>query len=137
MPKNIVLYDDGCSMCTFQMKVLSWLDWSHALSLVPLSDPQARQIAPQLSPEQLEEAIHCVTPEGRVYRGARCIRFVGMRLPLLVPLALFLWFPGVIWIAEIVYQQVSRNRHLLSKVFGCKDACSILPARKREHDKLA
>lgn len=137
MTKHTVLYDDECSMCTFQMKVLSWLDWFQALSLTPLSDPKAQEVAPQLTPEQLQEAIHCVTPEGRVYRGARAIRFVGMRLPLLVPLALFLWLPGVIWIAEIVYQWVSRNRRLLSKVFGCKDACAILPARKREQDKLA
>ena len=137
MTQHTVLYDDGCSMCTFQMKVLSWLDWFGALSLTPLSDPKAKEVAPQLSPEQLQEAIHCVTPEGRVYRGARAIRFVGMRLPLLVPLALFMWLPGVIWIAEIVYQWVSRNRLLISRVFGCKDACAILPARKREQDKLA
>ncbi|MGB8170017.1 MAG: DUF393 domain-containing protein [Chthoniobacteraceae bacterium] len=137
MPKHIVLYDDECPMCTFQMKVLSWLDWSHALSLVPLSDAKAKEVAPQLTREDLMEAIHCVTPEGRVYRGARAIRFVGMRLPLLVPVALFLWLPGVIWIAEIVYQWVSRNRLLISRVFGCKDACAILPARKREQDKLA
>ena len=137
MTPHTVLYDDECSMCTFQMKVLSWLDWFHALSLTPLSDPKAQAVAPQLTAEQLQEAIHCVTPEGRVYRGARAIRFVGMRLPLLVPLALFLWLPGVIWVAEIVYQWVSRNRRLLSKVFGCKDACALMPARKREQDKLA
>jgi predicted DCC family thiol-disulfide oxidoreductase YuxK len=137
MNQHIVLYDDECPMCTFQMKVLSWLDWRHALALVPLSDPRAQEITPQLTREDLLEAIHCVTPEGSVYRGARAIRFVGMRLPLLVPLALFLWLPGVIWIAEIVYQWVSRNRHLLSRVFGCKDACALLPARKREQDKLA
>ena len=94
-------------------------------------------MAPQLSPEQLQEAIHCVTPEGRVYRGARAIRFVGMRLPLLVPLALFMWLPGVIWIAEIVYAWVSRNRLLFSRVFGCKEACALLPKRTREQDKLA
>jgi len=135
--KHIVLYDDECPMCTFQMKVLSWLDWRHALALVPLSDPQAQEVAPQLTREDLLEAIHCVTPERRIYRGARAIRFVGMRLPLLVPVALFLWLPGVIWIAEIVYQWVSRNRLLLSRIFGCKDACAILPARKREQDKLA
>ena len=58
-------------------------------------------------------------------------------LPLLVPLALFMWIPGVIWIAEIVYAWVSRNRTLLSRVFGCKDACAVMPARKREQDKLA
>jgi predicted DCC family thiol-disulfide oxidoreductase YuxK len=137
MNKHIVLYDDGCPMCTFQMKVLSWLDWFNVLALTPLSDQKAKEVAPTLTREDLLEAIHCVTPEGRIYRGARCIRFVGMRLPLLVPVALFLWIPGVIQIAEIIYQWVSRNRLLLSRVFGCKDACSILPAKKREQDKLA
>ncbi|MEI9898242.1 MAG: DCC1-like thiol-disulfide oxidoreductase family protein [Chthoniobacter sp.] len=78
-----------------------------------------------------------MTPQGRIYRGARAIRFMSLRLPLVVPLALFLWIPGVILIAEIVYRQVSRNRLVLSRIFGCKDACAILPARKREQDKLA
>jgi predicted DCC family thiol-disulfide oxidoreductase YuxK len=137
MTKHIILYDSECPMCVFQMKMLSWLDWFGLLALMPLSDPRAREIAPQLTREDLLEAIHCVTPQGRIYRGARAIRFVGMRLPLLVPVALFLWIPGVIWIAEIIYQWVSRNRHLLSRVFGCKDACALLPAKKRRQDKLA
>ena len=137
MNKHCVLYDGECPMCIFQMKVLTWLDWSGALALVPLSDPRAQEIAPQLSREDLQEAIHCVTPDGRIYRGARAIRFVGMRLPLLVPVALFLWIPGVIVLAEIIYRWVSRHRQVFSRVFGCKDACAILPARKREQDKLA
>jgi predicted DCC family thiol-disulfide oxidoreductase YuxK len=137
MNKHYVLYDGECPMCIFQMKVLSWLDWSGALALVPLSDPRAQEIAPQLQREDLLEAIHCVTPDGRVYRGARAIRFLGIRLPLLVPIALFLWIPGVIVLAEISYRWVSRHRLLFSRIFGCKDACAILPARKREQDKLA
>ena len=137
MKKHSVLYDDECSLCTFQMKVLSWLDWLYALALVPLSDPHAKEIAPQLSREDLLEAIHLVTPEGRIYRGARALRFAGMRLPLLVPMALFLWLPGVIFLAEIIYQWIARHRLVLSRLFGCKDACAILPARKREQDKLA
>ena len=135
--KHTVLYDDECPLCTFQMKVLSWLDWRNVLALVPLSDPRAKEIAPQITREDLLEAIHCVTPKGAVYRGARAIRFVGLRLPLLVPVALVLWIPGVIWVAEIGYRWVSRNRLLLSKVFGCKDACAIMPKRTREQDKLA
>ncbi len=137
MKKHVLLYDGECPMCIFQMKVLSWLDWRGVLALVPLSDPRAQEIAPQLTREDLLEAIHCVTPEGRIYRGARAIRFIGMRLPLLVPVALFLWLPGVIYLAEIIYRWVSRHRLLFSRVFGCKDACAILPARKREQDKLA
>ena len=137
MTKHFLLYDGECPMCIFQMKVLSWLDWFGVLALVPLSDPRAQEIAPQLTREDLLEAIHCVTPQGRIYRGARAIRFVGMRLPLLVPVALFLWLPGVIILAEIVYRWVSKNRLLLSRVFGCKDACALLPAKKREQDRLA
>ena len=137
MTKHCVLYDNECPLCTFQMKVLTWLDWRNALALVPLSDPRAAEIAPQIGREDLLEAIHCVTPEGRIHRGARAIRFVGLRLPLLVPVALFLWIPGVIFLAEIIYRWVSRHRLLFSRVFGCKDACAILPARKREQDKLA
>ena len=59
-----------------------------------------------------------------------------MRLPLLVPLALLLWVPGVIWIAEKMYDLIARNRRTLSRIFGCKEACAILPARKRGQDKV-
>lgn len=136
MKQHLVLYDDQCPLCIFQMKLLTWLDWLGKLALVPLTDPRAAEIAPQLSREALLEAMHCVAKNGRVYRGARCIRFVGMRLPLMVPVALFLWVPGVIWIAESVYAWVSRHRLRISRIFGCKDACAILPARKRDQDKV-
>jgi predicted DCC family thiol-disulfide oxidoreductase YuxK len=132
--QHLVLYDGECPLCRFQMRVLTWLDWFGVLALVPLSDPRAAETG--ISREALDEQMHCVTKDGRVYRGARCIRFVGMRLPLLVPLALLLWVPGVIWIAEHVYAWVSRNRYRLGKIFGCKGACAIMPARKREQDKV-
>lgn len=129
--KHIVLYDGECPLCTFQMKVLTWLDWFHAVQLVPVADARAASIAPELTREDLLEAIHCVARDGQIHRGARCIRFVGMRMPLLLPVSLILWLPGVIWVAEKIYMWISRNRHLLSRIFGCKGACAILPARKR------
>jgi predicted DCC family thiol-disulfide oxidoreductase YuxK len=135
--KHLVLYDDECPLCVFQMKLLTWLDWLHVATVVPLSSERAREAAPQVDPETLRAAMHVVTSDGKVYRGARCIRFLAMRMPLVFPLALLLWIPGAIWIAEIVYSHVANNRMLLSRVFGCKDACSVMPARRREHDKLA
>lgn len=133
-PTNIVLYDDQCSLCTFQMRVVTWLDWFNAVTLMPISNPRVSEIAPTITREALLEAIHCVAKDGQIHRGARCIRFIGMRMPLGFPVALILWFPGVIWIAEKIYQWVSRNRHLLSRLFGCKEACSILPARERANE---
>jgi predicted DCC family thiol-disulfide oxidoreductase YuxK len=122
-------------MCTFQMRTITWLDWFNTVKFLPIADPRAKEVAPGLTREALLEAIHCVTREGRIHRGARCIRFVGMRMPLLVPVALVLWIPGVIQVAELIYQWVSRNRHLLSRWFGCREACSILPARRRDESE--
>lgn len=132
--KLVVLYDSDCPLCTFQMKLITWLDWLNRVSLLPVKDGRAAEVAPDLTREDLLEAIHCVTPGGRIYRGARAIRFLGMRMPLLVPLSLFLWIPGVIWVAEVVYMWISRNRLVLSRLFGCKGACAIMPERKREDD---
>jgi len=128
---HYVLYDDECPLCTFQMRLLTWLDWRAALSLIPLSNPKVAELAPGLTREELSEAIHCIAEDGRIYRGARCIRFVGLRLPALVPIALFLWIPGVIFVAERIYMWISRNRQILSRLFGCKGACRLMPARTR------
>jgi predicted DCC family thiol-disulfide oxidoreductase YuxK len=132
---DTLLYDDHCPMCTFQMRVLTWLDWFHRVRLLPISDPSAAQLAPALTRTQLLEAIHCVTPSGKIFSGARALRHVGLRMPLVVPLSLMLWLPGVIWFAEKIYRIVSRNRYVLSRLFGCRGACAALPARPA-HDPV-
>jgi len=132
---HIVLYDDKCPMCSFQMRLLTWLDWLGVLSMVPVSKSEAIPAAATLTREEVMEAIHCLASNGRIYRGARAIRFVSMRLPLAIPMAIFLWIPGIIFLAEMMYKWISRNRHLLSRFFGCKEACSILPARERENER--
>ena len=130
---HTVLYDRECPLCTFQMKTLTWLDWLGKVDFLPIQEDAATEMAPQLTREDLLEAIHCITPEGEIHRGARAIRFLGLRMPLLVPVGLFLWIPGVIWIAEKIYMWVSRNRLLLSRLFGCKEACALMPQRERKN----
>lgn len=132
---NTVLYDDQCSLCSFQMRVVTWLDWFNTVSLLPISDPRAAEVAPTITREALLEAIHCIAKDGTIHRGARCLRFIGLRMPLGFPVALILWFPGVIWIAEKIYQWISRNRYLLSRLFGCKEACAIMPMRQRANEE--
>lgn len=127
---HTVLYDGDCPLCTFQSRMISWLDWFNSFTLLPIADPQAAEIAPGIGRDDLLEAIHCVAKDGKIHRGARCIRFVSLRMPLAMPIGLFLWIPGVILIAEIAYRWLSRNRHLLSRLFGCKGACTLLPARR-------
>lgn len=131
---NVVLYDSECSLCTFQSRLITWLDWFNTVSLLPISDSRTAEIAPRLTRTDLHEAIHCVAKDGKIHRGARCLRFIGLGMPLALPFSLFMWIPGVILLAEIIYARISRNRYLLSRVFGCNEACAIMPARKRANE---
>ena len=134
---HIVLYDEHCPMCSFQMRLLTWMDWLGAFSIRALGEHGDLAAEHGLKREDLLAAIHCLAANGRIYRGARAIRFMSLRLPLGFLIGLFLWVPGVIWVAEIFYRWVSRNRYILSRAFGCKDACAVLPPREREADRLA
>ena len=128
--KHVLLFDSDCPLCTFQSRSLAWMDWLSKVEMVPLKDPRTAEIAPDITREDLQEAIHCITPENEIHRGARAIRFLAMRIPLLLPVGLFLWIPGVIWFAEKVYAFVSKHRLFFSKIFGCKGACAIMPEKK-------
>ncbi len=126
-----MLYDGDCPMCTFQMLTIQSLDWLKKIEIIPIKDPRAQAIAPDITREDLLEAIHCITPEGAIHRGARAFRHLGFRIPLLLPLGLFLWIPGVIQIAEVFYKFIADRRHVISKLFGCKGACEIFPDQKK------
>lgn len=126
-----IIYDDACPLCTFQMRLLTWLDLGNRLCFIPLSSPEVAARAPQLKREDLSAAMHALTPQGEVHRGSRAIRYLSARVVLLWPLWVLLWIPGVIFLAEIFYRLVSRNRYLLSKIFGCKGACEVLPERRK------
>jgi predicted DCC family thiol-disulfide oxidoreductase YuxK len=124
MKRVKVHYDDECALCRCQVRVLARLDWLKRLVWVPVSVLDPARVPASVSHADLLRAIHCVGPGERVYSGARCFRHLGMRIPLLVPISLLLWIPGVIWVADRIYERVSRNRHRLSRLVGCENACA-------------
>jgi len=99
------------------------LDWLGALQWVPNSRRQAASGDPPLNGQALAEAIHCVTARGRVLAGVEALRFIGLRLPLVAPLALLLWLPGIASLARLAYGWVSRHRQGISRRLGCGAAC--------------
>jgi predicted DCC family thiol-disulfide oxidoreductase YuxK len=119
-PRISVLFDDGCALCRTQVRRLQRWDWRQRLEFVPLTDPRARQLAPGLDQEALLSQIHCVDFGGRIVGGARCLRLLGVRIPLLAPVALGLWIPGALWVADRLYRWLSRHRHAVSRVCGCR-----------------
>lgn len=132
--KTIVLYDGRCPMCTFQMQLLTWVDIFHRLQLIPYQDQAATEYTDSIDPSALQASIHCVNPRGLIFRGARALRHICMRLPPYIPFALLLWIPGTLYIAHEIYDGISRNRMRISRIFGCTSACKIIPAKQRSGD---
>ena len=113
--RHTLLYDGDCPFCRGQMRCVRRLDWGRRFALLPLQDEAVGALAPALSREALPEAIHCVAADGRIFRGAACLRFVALRLPVVAPLGLLLWLPGALSLAELSYRWLSRNRHRLGR----------------------
>ena len=101
--RHILFYDSDCPFCQFQVRALARMDWFNKVDFVPSKNFHQLRLGVHIDDDDLNQAIHCVTPNKAVYRGARAIRFLGFRMPLLVPLALFMWFPGMIFVSDKIY----------------------------------
>ena len=132
--RHFLFFDSDCPFCQLQIKLLAKLDWLNKVNFVPLQDFKKTVKGVNIDENVLNQAIHCITPQKNIFVGAKAIRFVGMRIPLLIPLSLFLWLPGMMFIAEKIYQSLSANRYFLSRFLGCKEACSVNVTKNKKSD---
>jgi predicted DCC family thiol-disulfide oxidoreductase YuxK len=123
-----LLYDAHCPFCLKSVAVLKRLDWFGRLRYV-----DARNLAnlpasdPPLDSDRLLEEMHLLTPDGKhVYHGFAAFRWVAWRLPLLWPIAPFLYIPGLPALGQKAYLWVARNRYSL---VPCHDGMCPLPQR--------
>lgn len=104
--KACVYYDGHCPFCLKSVSILKKLDWLQRL------DYQNVHGLPFLLPKMLDE-MHLLTVDG-IYNGFEACRKLTWQLPLLWPLAPFLYIPGVPWVGQRIYLWIARNR-------TCKD----------------
>jgi predicted DCC family thiol-disulfide oxidoreductase YuxK len=118
--KALVLYDGQCPLCRKSVGILRRLDWFRRLAYVDARDgAHLPPHAPPLEPGRLLEEMHLLAPEGgRVYHGFAAFRWMAWRLPLLWPLAPFLYVPGVPALGQRLYLWVARNRFRLVPCHG-------------------
>lgn len=122
-PRTIVSFDDTCGLCRSSVVWLRRLDWLRQFQFLPITDlPGAAAGINLPAPEQLERALHVLGPGGLVLSGARALRFIGLRMPLLTLPAMLLFLPFALRWAERGYGWVSTRRHALSERLRCGSA---------------
>jgi predicted DCC family thiol-disulfide oxidoreductase YuxK len=130
----VVLYDGLCLLCQKGVRTLRRLDWFGWLAFQDARDREHLPAhEPPLNPDRLLEEMHLLPPDGQhVYHGFGAFRWMAWRLPLLWPLAPFLYLPGVPTIGERLYLWVARHRFQL---VPCHGGVCTLPDRKTAFER--
>jgi predicted DCC family thiol-disulfide oxidoreductase YuxK len=131
--RYVVLYDGLCRFCTAQVKNLLALARPGTMEAVSFQDPQQLARFPGLTHDRCMQAMHLVTPDGRVFRGCEAAVQALATRPLLGRLARVYYLPGFRQICDAVYAFIAANRYrILGKTVaagGCKDGTCALHGR--------
>lgn len=121
----VVLYDGACPMCQSCARVLGAIDLFGRLNLTDFRKADiagfnsAHQTA--LTPAMIEKEMFAVSRTG-ASGGYFAWRKIAMAAPLLWPVGLLMWLPGVSQIGQWVYARVAASRFAPLK---CDETCPL------------
>lgn len=120
---DVVIYDGECGFCRKQVARLGWWDCQGRLAYLSLHDPRVAERYPDLSHEDMLQALYVVTQSGERHRGAAAARYLTRRLRRLWWMAPLLHVPGSLPCWQWMYDQVARRRYLLGGRVVDPDKC--------------
>lgn len=112
-----LVYDGQCPFCRAAVRLLRAMDWLRRIRPMDLHT-QAAEVAgraPDLTREQMMEAMQLITPDGRVYPGFFGFRQAAWLLPALWPTVPLWYLPGLPRLGPAVYAWIARRRYKLSR----------------------
>jgi len=110
--KPLLIYDGDCNFCR------RWIErWrastNEEVQFVPLQSEEVAARFPELRREDLEQAVHLVQPDGRVYRAAAAV-FLALARTRQWPWWIYRRVPGAASSCEWAYRVVARHRSFFS-----------------------
>ena len=107
----MLLYDGKCPFCQNSVQILKVIDFFRILTYVDLHEIQDfKALHPQLTKELALSQLYLLEPNGKIYGGFDVFRRICFLMPLLYPVILIAYFPGMRWIGPFVYRLIAKNR---------------------------
>jgi predicted DCC family thiol-disulfide oxidoreductase YuxK len=127
--RYVVLYDGHCRFCTEQSRNLVALARPGAVEAVSFQEPEQLARFPGLTHAACMQAMHLVTPDGRVFRGFEAaVQAVATRA-IVGRLAYVYYLPGIRQLCDWLYRAIAARRYrILGKTGACEDGTCALHA---------
>ena len=123
--QGVLVYDGQCGFCLASVRRLLTVDLFGFIQPVDYQTQEdVRQVHPSLDAATCHSQIHLIE-SGTLSGGFFAFRRLSLRLPLLWPLAPWLYLPGMSWVGVRAYRWVAKNRYLFHTSKVCADnACA-------------
>lgn len=108
---DTVYYDADCRFCSGGVSLLSRAGVLGEVDWTPI---QSGSRPEGVTDEDLNRSMHLETASG-VYSGFDAVKRIALRIPILWPLALISWLPGMGSLGSQGYAIIAHNRRRLSK----------------------
>ncbi|OGX07269.1 MAG: hypothetical protein A2Z88_06265 [Omnitrophica WOR_2 bacterium GWA2_47_8] len=120
-----LIHDGHCGFCRGQIKLLAVMDLFATLKMVDFhSAEDLRGLHKDLTLKKATSQIHLIEPDGTLYGGFDVFKRICLHMPMLYPLILVFYFPGMGVIGPHLYRWVAKNRYLFHVNKVCRaNAC--------------
>jgi predicted DCC family thiol-disulfide oxidoreductase YuxK len=132
----VVLFDRDCGICQWVAAQLRSLDRHRRLELLSFqaagTDPSRPDLGDFVATHPVDDALHAVTSDGRVFVGGGAALAILDRLPAGWLLRPWVAIPGVRALVDVGYRLVARNRQRISSwIPGAAEAACAVPLSAR------
>lgn len=117
---HTLIYDASCPFCTAAAEWAEDHTSPYDLDTLPCQSEERAEEFPSIAEEDCMEAVHLVTPQGRVYRAEEVFPRLLRLTKYYWPLAYLFQIPGAGLITPHVYNFVARHRQEIGAVIGKK-----------------
>ncbi len=116
MKRTVLIYDAKCSLCCGCM---NWIK-SHAIrknifEFTTCQSEERKSRFPDIREEACLEALHLVTPDGKILAGDKSLPEILSNLRYFRCLAIFFKMPVINLLFYFVYRRIANNRYIISQ----------------------
>ncbi len=111
--RHWLIWDGQCDLCAWSVAWVRQRDGRALFQAVPFQNLPP-ELQAQVDPDSFSRSVHVITADGRVLRAGRAVLFILEQLGYRwIVRALSL--PPFVWLVELGYAIVARNRRRLSR----------------------